>query len=215
MTTSTFTLLDPRPVAKNARYTFFLPSPAELSAVGVGDMVKLTFEYIHKTDEWPIERMWVTIKNVDANGLIGRLANQPFEKTSSLKVDDAVRFQLRHILTIQWAHPEAAPPPREYREHWERCLVDESVLNGSEPVEYIYREEPDMQEDGDKYPDSGWRIRGRVGEASNEESSAGKPQYVAIGAVLNRDDSWLSLIDAPIGSCFMRNFSTGIYEAED
>lgn len=158
---------------------------------------------------------WVTIKNVDANALIGRLANQPFEKTSSLKVDDAVRFQLHHILTIQWAHPEAAPPPREYREHWERCLVDESVPNGSEPVEYIYREEPDMQEDGDKYPDSGWRIRGRVGEASNEESSAGKPQYVAIGAVLNRDDSWLSLIDAPIGSCFMRNFSTGIYEAED
>ncbi len=214
MTAPTFTLIDPRPVTANARYTFFLPSPAEIAAVGKGDLVKLTFDYTYETEEWPIERMWVTVEDVGDADLTGVLGNQPFEKTSSLKVGDLIRFQRDCILSIQWARPEAAPPPMEYREYWERCLVDECVLDGSKPVKYIYREEPDMQEDGDKYPDSGWRIRGRLSEASNKEMDARKPQYVAVGAVLNRDDSWLSLIDAPISSRFTRNFTTDTYNGE-
>ncbi|CAN5176588.1 hypothetical protein BH09PSE3_BH09PSE3_22350 [soil metagenome] len=210
----TYTLLDPRPVAANASYTFFLPSSAEIGAVSEGDLVKLTFEYTHKVEEWPVERMWVTVKESCDETLLGVLENQPFEPASTLAAGSTIQFQRHHIISIQWAQPETAPQPNEYREFWDRCLVDECVVEGLAPVEYIYREVPDPQEDGDKYPDSGWRIRGRMGDASDEEIEARKVQYVAVGAVLNQDDSWLSLIDAPAGSRFMRDFGTNTYNAE-
>lgn len=70
-----------------------------------------------------------------------------------------------------------------------------------------------MAQVDDEYPDSGWRIRG-TSEAIEADEAAGRtPQYVALGAVLNEDDSWLSLVDEPVGSAFIRNLSTGYFDA--
>ena len=120
-----YTLLDPRPVAAEAPYTFFLPSDPEIAAVGAGDLVKLMFEYTHEIEEWAVERMWVTVKNAAADSLIGLLENQPFEPKSTLKMGVIIPFQRHHILSIEWANPKAAAPPKEHREYWERCFVDD------------------------------------------------------------------------------------------
>lgn len=212
--TPIYELTDPRPIAEGAPYTFFLPSAAEIAAVAKDDVVKLTFEYLHETERWAAERMWVIVKDVRGDEMIGVLDSDPFEPTTTLKAGAEVRFARHNIISIQWANSDMAPRPRDYREYWERCLVDECVVDGSVPVEYVYREEPDMHEEGDKYPDSGWRIRGRMGDATDDEIEARKAQYVALGVVLNRDDSWLSFVDAPVGSRFFRNFATNTYEQE-
>jgi hypothetical protein len=206
-----YALDDPRPIAAEAPYTFFLPSTAEIAAVGKGDIVKLIFRYSHDAEKWQVERMWVIVEEVKENGLRGRLDNHPDEPTSPLKADDSIEFQRHHIISIDWANPQAAPPRPMDRSYWERCLVDQCVLDGKEPVEYLYREEPEPLDEGDTYPDSGWSIRGRRGEASDEEMDAREVVYVALGAVLNCDDSWIGWIDAPAGTQLMRDFETNTY----
>jgi len=154
--------------------------------------------------------MWVSVDRIDGPDFEGQLLSEPCER--HIAKGDPVRFGRGDILDFSFSDERLEPTVETHREYWERCLVDECVLYEGVPVEYIYREEPDMDEEGDKYPDSGWRIRGRSGEATDEELEARKPAYVALGAILNRDDSWLRLIDAPVGSAFMRNFETGEYE---
>lgn len=206
-----YEILDPRPVAESAPYTYFLPSPEEIAAMGEGDLVKLVFDYLIEIEEWAAERMWVTVTNATGDALTGTLENEPDEKNSPVKCGDSVSFSRHWVIDILWKQPQFAPSPREQRDYWDRCLVDSCVLAGDEPVEYIYREAPDMTEDGDTYPDSGWRIRGRQGEASDDDMESRKVEYVALGAVLNRDDSWLHLIDAEVGRSFMRDFDADEY----
>jgi len=206
---------DPQPIAVDAPYTYFLPSENELLALAPGDQVKLLFRSIPPGPKFEVERMWVTITDVDGDRISGELDNVPFDMPQ-IRLGDPVSFQRSDAIDILWSddrtsRPPAAPPRREY---WDRCLVDECVLYEDVKVHYLYREEPDLAGENDKYADSGWRIRGDWREASDEQVDERDLAYVALGAVLNRDDSWLGLIDEPIGSAFIRNWETGVFEPE-
>jgi hypothetical protein len=205
---------DPRPIAESAPYTFFLPSENELLAVAPGDLVKLTLVGLPGGHNYEAERMWVKVTGVADDDLTGSLENEPFE-LHQLRIGDSIRFNRFQVIDIIWSQdrtqaPPSAPPHKEY---WDRCLVDRCVVDEAVPVYYLYREEPDMSEPEDKYPDSGWRIRGDYRGLSDDVLEGWDQEYIALGKVLNADDSWLHLIEAPIGSAYIRNTDTGEFIA--
>lgn len=186
-------LVDPRPVAAEAPYTFDMPHPAQLAAIGPGDLVKAIFEQLDGETEYSAERMWVEIEAMDEFGITGKLANTPADMPL-LKIGDLVRLPPTHVIDTYFVvnTPPELPPRREY---WDRCFVDDCVVAGRSRADYIYRETPDMTREGDKYPDSGWRIRGTDEAVETDKANGDKPHYIAIGKVLNADDNWLHLID--------------------
>lgn len=205
-----YVLDHPRPIAAEAPYTYFLPSPEILAALAPGDLVKLIFRPIPPREKWGAERMWVIITEADGERLVGSLDNEP-DDVPSLKPGDPVEFARHHVIDFDWAEGRAEPPPSSptCRTFWDRCLVDRCVLEDGARIHFVYRGESNLTEDGDEYADSGWRIRGDYRGLDQEEIDARTCDYVALGAVLNRDDSWLNLIDSPIGSAFIRDWETG------
>ncbi len=202
-----YEIRDPRPIAADAPYTFDLPSENELLAVAPGDLVKLLFRSI-PVGEWETERMWVIVADADGPNLAGTLDNEPADMPQ-LKAGDRISFDRGHIIDIRWDEDRATPPPPapDSRDYWDRCFVDNAILDARQKVEFLYREEPDPPRQGDQFPDSGWRIES---EPPGPFDDGNPPfSYVALGAVLNRDDSWLHLIDEPVGSAFERDPGTG------
>ena len=193
-----------------APYTFELPHSEFIDALGPGDHAKLGFEYDSPDGEFGGERMWVLIDEVDGDRFSGTLDNMPAEDV--LSCGDRVEFSRDHILDFRYAEGKARPFVSPRPDYFRRCMVDACVLYDGVPVEYLYREEPDLGQPDDEHADSGWRIRGRQGDATDEDMEDREAAYVALAAVLNRDDSWLHLIDAPTGSAFTRDFRTGEYQ---
>ena len=218
MSDAPYFLDDPRPIAAEAPYTFYLPSPAEIAAVAPGDLVQLIFRSLAPNPKWGAERMWVRVQSVDGDQLEGSLDTEP-DAMPGVSLGDHVRFERHNIISIIWSDDRAEEPPRPpppKREYLERCMVDRCVIEDGFQVHYLYREERDPEfEEGDKYPDSGWRIRGDYRGLSDEETEERRAMYVGLAAVLNIDDSWLHLIDAPVGSAFIRDWENDRFVASE
>jgi hypothetical protein len=206
---------DPRPIADAAPYTYFLPTENELLALQPDDLVKIVFRSIPAGAEWDAERMWVKITAAAGELLTGTLENRPFDMPQ-LEAGDVIRFRRSDVIDLMWDENRTTPPPpAARREYWDRCLVDRCVVDDGARVHYLYREEPSIAEPEDAYPDSGWRIRGDYRDIDDTALADRETSYIALGAVLNRDDSWLHLIDEPVGSTFLRNWESGRFEACD
>jgi hypothetical protein len=206
-----FTLDDPRPIQQQAPYTFFLPHPDDIMAIAPGDLIKAIFRPKPQNREYDAERLWAEVQAVEEEGFAGKIVSEAFDMPQ-LPIGADVCIPRTHVIGIvpgEGRKPVSRPDPPF---HWERCMVDDCVLRGASHVDYLYREKPDLQAEGDTYPDSGWRLRGSDQAIEADTRAGNKPQYVALGAVLNSDDRWIHLIEEPPGSAFLWNDAMGSYE---
>jgi hypothetical protein len=210
-----YEVLDPRPVAASAPYTYFLPAAELIKAVCAGDHVKATIRAVPPGKNYDAERMWVLVTVAETDWLEGTLDSCPLDMPG-LPQGSIIRLPRTHVIDVIVNDParSAALNGTPGRQYWERCLVDRCVLDGDLKAGYIYRETPDMTKEGDKFPDSGWRIRGDTRGTPIDEIGSRKVAYVALGAVLNRDDTWLHLIDEPVGARFEKDFENGVFVRE-
>lgn len=201
---------DPRLIAASAPYTFFLPSPIDILALQKGDLIKATVRSIPESAEWDAERLWFTITDLSDEAFEARLESAPSDMPDFPK---GRVIQIPRPAVIDLIFGDDRPRVAEPRTYWDRCLVDGAVLKGVRRVEFIYREDADTPSDA-TVPDSGWRIRATTSGLSALEAEQATVEYVALGAVLNKDDSWLHLIDAPVGSAFLRDFERDFWVEE-
>lgn len=192
-------------LAAQYRYTFYKPSPALLARIAPGDCVKLIFRFESTDSDAPAaERMWVVVDEVLAHGHFkGHLDNEP-RYISDLKHADPVTFEARHIINTQLDDGEESLVDR----YAKRCYVTRRVIDDAQLVGYLYREEPDDDED------SGWRITAND-ESKDYMDDAKNLAYVSLGVVLNLDDSFIDFLDEPAGSAYVRNPDTGHFEPCD
>jgi hypothetical protein len=198
---------DPRPIAASAPYTFFLPSGVDTAAIRPGDLIKATIRAIPPSPEWDAERLWFTVTAAFDESVEGRLESEPSDMP---RFPAGRTIEIPRAAIIDLIFADERPRTEGPKEYWDRCLVDSAALKGLRPVEYVYREEPETRAD-DRFPDSGWRVRASIVDPEASEVEDEGVEYVALGAVLNKDDSWIDLLDAPVGSAFLRDFDTNTW----
>ncbi len=183
----TWELEDVSDRAIDARYTFYLPSREVIDLLSVGDIVKLVFLCDVENDKgWSAERMWVQITAIRDSEFEGFLDNDPYY-IPDIKAGDTVVFQPNHI--IQTSIDD--PVPSIVDDYSSRCFVSGSVLYGDKQVTRLYREEPD--EKAESY--SGWMLFS-VDDSEEFLSDSKNWHYVSLGAVLNKGDEFVELLES-------------------
>lgn len=157
--------------------------------------------------------MWIRVSHATTEWVEGTLESTPFDMPL-LPRGSRIKLPRTHVIDVIFDEGNVNLEPKEppLRQYWDRCMVDQCVLDSELTVGYLYREEPNMGKPDDKFPDSGWRIRGDMRGATRKTLDCRKHAYIALGKVLNEDDSWIHLIDEPIGARFEKNYTTGIFE---
>lgn len=193
-------------IQKEAPYTFYRPSDNVIKQLEPGKAtVKLIFQFECDDPNTPAaERMWVIIDSIDENGFfLGTLDNDPFY-IKDLKAGDQVMFKKEHIIQYEVLDDSVIKVENELNlePYFKRCIVSNHIMKDNKPIGYIYREEPSEDRD------SGWHIMsGKETDEYFEDHN--NLQYIAVGVVLNKDDSFLHLLDEAVGSEFKKDEITG------
>jgi len=190
-------LEDVRDLIEVAPYTFYIPSPEVIAMLKPGHTVKLSFMWDdEESDEATSEQLWVRITEINGDELRGELDSEP-EDIPELEPGDAIDFVIDHIIDTQLDDPN----PGMMQQYEANCFVTGRVLEDEQPVGALYRENPD--EAGDDLANfSGWNIMA----GDEDDTYLDNPDnwhYVSLGSVLNIDDRFIDVLDAPFDSEFI------------
>lgn len=209
MTAPSWSLMDAAEIAAENKYTFARPGADLIGKLAVGEIVKLIFQS-GDDDDYAAERMWVAIVSLDGKGgFQGRLENEP-QLIEGLELGTLVEFRDIHIIDTE--HEDKGESQALVSKYLVRCFVTNAILDDGARIGLLYREEPDnedLAEEDQWKRDSGWRFMS--GDETDEYmNDNGNHAYVSIGAVLRcGDDSFVHLLDAPVGTGFKRDPETG------
>jgi hypothetical protein len=193
-------------IQKEAPYTFYRPSEAIIDRLKPEQAtVKLIFRFDPYEQGQPSgERMWVIINAINEDGTYaGTLDNDPFH-IKDLKAGDKVTFRREHIIaydTLKELDIEDENSGK-LEKYLKRCFVSNHIMHDDYKVGRLYREAADEEE----Y--SGWTLMSDY-ETQEYVDDCTNLQYVAIGVVLNKDNSFIHLLDSPDGAEFARDEVTG------
>jgi len=178
---------------KESPYTFYKPSKAVTDKLKAGDLVKLVFFSDSDTDGYKEERMWVEITDRNKENFVGKLDNEPYH-LKSLKLGQILHFGTEHICDTEYEDDDAAK-----MDYYFNALVTVSndVLERNE-FNFLLKDKPNEPND------SGWVIFSGY-EEDEFNSNADNFQIVALGVVLNVDDSILAFINESPLCAYERN----------
>ena len=171
-------------------YTFYKPSDGVLGKLKIGDVVKLVVDYkMPGGDVTTAESISVEIIVLGGEKYTGRLLSKP---DCVEGVGPLVEFEGRNIIDTSYLDNKCGELGR-YAQH---CKVANGVFYEYEKIFLLKRAPPD------KDRDSGWTMLGEndFGEFIDDPYEMA---LVSIGAVLNIEDTFIHLLDEPIGSEFL------------
>jgi hypothetical protein len=184
-------------------------SDESLNALSAGDRVWTSGVSV-KSDGFKQFGAWIDVHSADGEWIEGKLAKDRDYGEDPI-LDQVIRVPKSRIWDISFEDPQKNELLRETprRKYANYCLFDDRVgFDG--PVQYVYRVEPCLTMEGDEAPDSGWRIKGDR-RAFSIEVDDDTTRYTPLYLALYSDDSWLHLIDKPVGTAFKRDRKTGLF----
>ncbi len=111
-----------------------------------------------------------------------------------------MRFADYHIISVLEPKFSSAEDDHAEARAFSRCRVDPAIIDDGARIGTIERLAPDPGE-GARFSDTGWRIFAEGAPRPDADDML----YLAIGVVLNKDDSILPYLDAPVGTSLRRN----------
>jgi hypothetical protein len=175
---------------------FFIPSENERNNQKINDKVRLHFILKNPSENEPCaERMWVEIIKRTVGKItkyVGILTNQPaFIK--DLKIFGEIEFNANNIAQtiIKKDDPRWIDSDEKY------ALVSKKYLEKDAVIRFLYRQEPDRDED------SGWRMFTGLenDEYANDPENI---KIINIGYLLNKDPGLLEPLKNGYGVAFER-----------